>query len=79
MAFWNRKKKEPKKETVAVSCSCGASYEEECDGLGTMPTGYKGRIAFYTRCKHCEEMIYVDEMKLSKSYIRRAYRNHIWG
>lgn len=79
MAFWNKKKKEPKKEMVSVSCKCGTSYETECDGLGTMSTGYKGRISFYTRCEHCDEMIYIEEMKLPKSYIRRAYRNHIWG
>ena len=79
MAFWNKKKKEPKKETVNVKCKCGATYDTECDGLGTMTTGYKGRIAFYTRCSHCDEMIYIDENKLSRAYIRRAYKNHIWG
>ena len=83
MAFWDifrKKKKEEKKELVAVKCNnCGASYDEECDGLGTMSTGYKGRISFYTRCKHCEEMIYIDENKLSKKCINNAYKNHVWG
>ncbi len=79
MAFWNKKKKEPEKEIVTVKCGCGASYDVECEGLGTMGTGYKGRIAFYTRCTHCEELIYVDESKLPKKYLRKAYRNHIWG
>ena len=72
-------KKEPKVETVTVKCGCGTTHTTECDGLGTMSTGYKGRIAFYTRCPKCESIVHVDETQLSKRFINRAYKNHIWG
>lgn len=76
MAFWNKKKKE--KEKIEVKCKCGAKYEMDCDGLGTVETGYKGRLAFYAHCEECDNTIYFEEIKLPRRYIRRAYRNHIW-
>lgn len=63
---------------VLVSCSCKQEEIEILDSdIKTIPTGYKGRLGFYVECPCCGNKIYIDEEKLSKSFVRKVYRKAI--
>jgi len=81
MAIFGRKKN--KKEglhEVIVNCRC---KEEEItvlySNIDAMPTGYKGRLTFYTECPYCGHRIYINEAKLSMFFVRKMYVKHFDG
>ncbi len=81
MALFNKKKKEknlPEKTATAACVSCKKDHLVAYEDISTIETGYKGKISFYSSCPECGTRVYFDEVKLSRTFVRRAYRTHRW-
>lgn len=67
-----------KERTAKVICKCGAKYKVDYSNIFNSETDEKRKLCFYTYCKVCDRITFLDESKLSKRYVKKTYKEHKW-
>lgn len=64
--------------TAKVNCKCGTEYKVDYLNIFTSETDERRRLCFYTYCKKCDRVVFIEQNKLSKRFVRDTYKNHKW-
>ncbi len=67
-----------KEKTAKVICKCGAKHKIDYASIFTSETCEKRKLCFYTYCKICDRIVYFDESKLSRRFVKKVYNDHKW-
>lgn len=67
-----------KEKTAKVICKCGAKYNVCYSNIFNSETCEKRELCFYTYCKNCGKINFIEQSKLSRSFVKGVYKNHKW-